>query len=142
MLDDLNARDAEGSAGRERPGRASDPAQPMADREVPLTNVASSDTINRWLDGEGPEPVALRGDAARHVDMWRRINEESERRRRMVTPAHVQARIMEALPGTDFTMAGNAEPWWRKELHLSPMLAMVAAAGLMAVGAVIAALLR
>src|SRR4051812_29351327 len=100
MLDNLNARDGSGDAGRERPRRASEHAQPLSDREVPLaqTSATSADTINLWLDGEGPEPTALNADAARQVDLWRRIEVESERRRHMVTPAHVKAHIMAALP--------------------------------------------
>jgi hypothetical protein len=139
MLDDLNARDGEGTSGRERPVRAPEFAQPLADREVPLNAVtAADDVVNRWLDGDAPEPVALRGDAARHVDFWKHVNAETERRRRMVTPAHLAAQIMEALPGV--AMA-HAEPWYRKELHLSPVTAMAAAAGLLALGAALVALL-
>ena len=97
MLDNLNPRDGGGDAGRERPRRASEHVQPLADREVPIGGAATSEMINNWLDGEGPEPVALNADTARQVDLWRRIEEESERRRHLVTPAHVKAQIMAAL---------------------------------------------
>ena len=68
MLDNLNTRDdGSGDAGRERPRRASEHAQPLSDREVPLGGTATSETINRWLDGEAPEPAALNADAARQI---------------------------------------------------------------------------
>ena len=54
MQDNLNARDGSGDAGRERPRRASEQAQPLSDREVPLAGTATSEMINSWLDGEAP----------------------------------------------------------------------------------------
>jgi hypothetical protein len=138
MYEDLNARDGAGDAARERPHRGPD-ATPLSDREVPLASTTTSDMINRWLDGDLAEPTTLRGDAARHVEFWRRIGEETERRRHMVTPAHVQARIMEALPQTT---AHGAEPWYRKNVQLSTGLALAAAAGLLAIGATLTILFR
>jgi hypothetical protein len=135
MFDNLNARDGSGDAGRERPRRASEHAQPLSDREVPLVGTATTtEMINRWLDGEAPEPAALNADSARQVDLWRRIEEESERRRHLVTPAHVKAQIMAALPTDVPTMA---LPWWKKSIHVSPVVALAAAAGLVALGAAI-----
>ena len=138
MQDNLNARDGSGDADRERPRRASEQAQPLSDREVPLgrtgTSGSTSDMINQWLDGEGPEPVAVNADAARQVDLWRRIEEESERRRHLVTPAHVKAQIMAALPADVPQMA---MPWWKKSIQVSPVVAIAAAAGLVALGAAI-----
>jgi hypothetical protein len=142
MLDNLNARDGSGDAGRERPRRASEPAQPLSDREVPLSmsgTATTSEMINRWLDGEAPEPTALNADSARQVDLWRRIEEESERRRHMVTPAHVKAQIMEALPAD---MPAMALPWWKKSIQVSPVVALAAAAGLVALGAAIGNTMR
>jgi hypothetical protein len=139
MLDNLNARGGSGDAGRERPRRASEQSQPLVDREVPLDGTAASEMINRWLDGEAPEPVALSADTARQVDLWRRIEEESEHRRRMVTPAHVKAQIMAALPADAPQMA---LPWWKKSIQVSPVVALTAAAGLVALGAAIGNSLR
>ena len=139
MLDNLNARGGSGDAGRERPRRASEQSQPLVDREVPLDGTAASEMINRWLDGEGPEPVALSAETTRQVDLWRRIEEESEHRRRMVTPAHVKAQIMAALPADAPQMA---LPWWKKSIQVSPIVALTAAAGLVALGAAIGTSLR
>ena len=135
MLDNLNARDDGGDAGRERPRRASEQAQPLSDREVPLGGTtATSEMINSWLDGDTPEPVAVNAESARQVDLWRRIEEESQRRRHLVTPAHVKAQIMAALPAD---LPQMALPWWKKSIHVSPVVAIAAAAGLVAHGAAI-----
>ena len=135
MLDNLNARDDGGDAGRERPRRASELAQPLSDREVPLGGTtATSEMINSWLDGDTPEPVAVNAESARQVDLWRRIEEESQRRRHLVTPAHVKAQIMAALPAD---LPQMALPWWKKSIHVSPVVAIAAAAGLVALGAAI-----
>src|SRR5687767_5366387 len=134
MLDNLNARDGSGDAGRERPRRASEQSQPLVDREVPLGGTATSEMINSWLDGDAPEPVAMNGDTARQVDLWRRIEHESERRRQMVTPAHVKAQIMAALP---VDLPQTSLPWWKKSIQVSPVVAIAAAAGLVALGAAI-----
>ena len=139
MLDNLNARDGDGEAGRERPRRASENARPLSDREVPLENSPSSDLINLWLDGDAPEPTHLRGDAARQVDLWRRIGEETATRRHMATPVHVQAQIMAALPSTA-PMA--AEPWYKRPITVTPATAIAAAAGLVALGAALSASVR
>ena len=134
MLDDSFERDRRDESPRERPHRASE-SGPISDREVPLAPVATSDVINRWLDGELAEPTNLRGDAARSVEFWRRVGEETDRRRHMVTPAHLSARIMAALPATpQLAQAAMAEPWWRKQVHLSPLTAIAAAAGLFVLG--------
>ncbi len=134
MQDNLNARDGSGDAGRERPRRASEQAQPLSDREVPLGSTATSEAINSWLDGDAPEPTAVSADAARQVDLWRRIEQESERRRHMVTPAHVKAQIMAALPAD---LPQMAMPWYKKSIRVSPVVAIAAAAGLVALGAAI-----
>ena len=134
MLDNLNARDDGGDAGRERPRRASELSQPLSDKEVPIGGTATSEMINSWLDGDAPEPTAVNAESARQVDLWRRIEEESQRRRHLVTPAHVKAQIMAALPADAPLMA---LPWWKKPVHVSPVVALAAAAGLVALGAAI-----
>ena len=76
--------------------------RPMADREVPLPGLSATDdpsmvAIHQWLDGDVAETEARRADD-KQVEMWKRINDETEQRRRMVTPAYVAANIMNALP--------------------------------------------
>jgi hypothetical protein len=132
MHDDLFESDQRGELPRERPDRPADTTGPLADREVPLSPVATTDVIHRWLDGELPEPAAARGDVARAVDFWHRIGEETERRRRVVTPAHLTAQIMAALPPLDTAPA--IMPWWRKELRISQAVAIALAVGAFALG--------
>lgn len=77
----------------------------MADREVPLGGMAAAGddsmiALHQWLDGDLPEADARRADA-KQVALWNVIEEETARRRRMVTPSHVAANIMNALPAAD-----------------------------------------
>lgn len=141
MLDRHNERD--GRAERERPLRPSEEMGGIrGEREVPLAPVATSDVINRWLDGELPEPTGLRGDAARSVEFWRRLGEETDKRRRMMTPAHLPEQILAALPPLAVSRPA-VSPWYRKDLRLSPASALAAAAALFTLGLVVAqALLR
>jgi len=123
--------------GRERANRPADTGA-RGDREVPLTSHATSDVIHRWLDGETTEPTGLRGESAREVEFWRRIGEETDRRRRMATPAHLQARIMAALPTVE---APKATPSSWRDGRLSPGVMLAAAVGLLALGALVASFL-
>ncbi|MCC6316439.1 MAG: hypothetical protein IT361_02020 [Gemmatimonadaceae bacterium] len=130
--------DRDGRSDRERPLRPADDLGALGDREVPLASVATSDVINKWLDGEAPEPTGLRGDAARSVEFWRRLGEETDRRRHMVTPAHLPERIMASLPPV--APHGATTPWHRKEVKLSGMVLLGGAIGLLAIGAIVARL--
>jgi hypothetical protein len=134
MLDNFHERD--GGTERERPVRSSDDMGPLSDREVPLAPVASNDVINRWLDGELAEPTNLRGDAARSVEFWRRLGEETDKRRQVSTPAHLSAKIMAALPPVAPRV--SAEPWWKKDVALTPMVALAVGAGLFMLGVIFA----
>ena len=139
MLDDLQSDGLGDGRKRERPAS---PERPLADREVPLgpPSSAIADTVHSWLDGDLPESSVRRAEWSRDVDFWKRMNEDLERRRRMRTPAHVQGRIMEAIPQHAPQMV---TPWWRRELVLPPSSALVAAATLLAVAvAATAAVLR
>lgn len=128
-----------GRADRERPLRPADDLGAVGDREVPLAPVATSDVINKWLDGEMPEPTNLRGDAARSVEFWRRIGEEASVRRQMVTPAHVQAQIMAEIHKVAPSRA--TEAWYRREVKVTTAMLVGGALGLMALGAIVARLL-
>ena len=131
-LDDMYEPNRRGEAAREggkQPGAANGP---LADREVPLPPVATLDHIHRWLDGEAPEPTGLRADQAKSVEFWRKLDEETERRRRVVTPEYVTARIMASLPDKASTMM--VAPWWKKDMNLSPAAVMALAVGAFALG--------
>ena len=104
MLDRHEAHDDRNGQLPTREGAADRPLadRPVADREVPLPGLSAADdpsmaAIHQWLDGNLAEAEARRSDD-KQVEMWKRINDETEQRRRMVTPAYVAANIMNALP--------------------------------------------
>jgi hypothetical protein len=132
MLDKNNERD--GRSDRERPIRPADDLASLGDREVPLAP-AATDVLNRWLDGEGPEPTGLRGDAARTVEFWKKLEVETDRRRHMVTPSHLQERIMAALPPLATT------PWYRKDVQMSAAYIIAGALAIFALGILVARLI-
>ena len=139
MFDDLQSDGLGDGRKRERPEH---PGRPLADREVPLgpPTATIAEAVHAWLDGDAPEASVRRGEWSRDVDFWKRMNEDLERRRRMRTPAHVQARIMEAIPQHAPSLT---TPWWRREFVVTPSSALVAAATLLAVAvAATAAVLR
>jgi hypothetical protein len=133
MLDERYEPDKRGEGTRD--ANKPDGGAPLSDREVPLAPVATFDHIHRWLDGEAPEPSGVRGDSARSVEFWRRLEEESERRRRVVTPPYVAARIMASLP--DARSATMTVPWWKKDVHLSPGMAVVIAVTVFSLGLIV-----
>ena len=142
MLDDLSKRPNGGDSHRDRAPRTPQPAGPLADREVPLASARPLEAMHRWLDGEGSEADALRGESARYVELWRRIEAETERRRHLATPAHLQDRIMLAIPHDLPQPAAETALWRRKSVEVTPLTAAAAAAGLLALGVVLVALLR
>jgi hypothetical protein len=135
MLDDLHS---EGLS--EAPRRKPDAKRPLSDREVPLgpPGTALADTLHAWLDGEATESSARRGDSAREVDFWKRLDDDLVRRRRLRTPAGLEARIMAALP---MHAPRLITPWWRREMVVSPSGALAAVVTMMAVAAAATALL-
>jgi hypothetical protein len=145
MVDDLRSDDGLGSIdGSTRvPRRESSVQRPLADREVPLGGGEAEEarilapSVHAWLDGELPETTARRGTAARDVEFWNRINTEAERRRRLKTPAHVQAQIMAALPQTAPQII---TPWFRREFVITPSAAVTAALALVTATAAITAM--
>jgi hypothetical protein len=128
MFDDLHS-DALGD-GRKRE-RSSKPERPLSDREVPLgpPSATISQAVHAWLDGSTPERDARRGEWSKDVDFWKRMEGDMARRRRMRTPAHLNARIMNAIPQHTPQVI---TPWWRREFVVTPSSALVAVVTLMA----------
>lgn len=140
MFDDLHSDGlGEGLGNGRTRGRPGQPAHPLADREVPLgparTTIAES--VHAWLDGEATESQARRGESGRDIDFWKRLDEDLAARRRLRTPAHLQARIMNALPMHAPTLI---TPWWRREFVVTPSSALVVATTLMVMAAAATAL--
>ena len=137
MRDNLHSSDGRSENGRERAGRERE-AAPLSDREVPLDRRRTPAAVHAWLDGELDVAEVRRGDTQRDVEFWTRIAEQSETRRQMRTPAHLEAQIMAALPQTAPAMA---EPWYRRSMELAPVWALVGGAALLAAGVAIGAAL-
>ena len=145
MVDDLRSDDGLGGfdSHHNRPLRRPERERPLADREVPLGHQEHDSrvlapAVHHWLDGELPEASVRKGDTARDVEFWKNINVEVERRRRMVTPTYLEARIMSALPQSAPQLI---TPWYRREFVITPARAVGAATGLVAAAAAITALI-
>ena len=161
MMDELSNlpnRDAQQDA----PSRPSG-AQPVTDREVPLVSATPFEAMHRWLDGEAREADALADpESARYVALWRRVGQETARRRTAtVASPDVTDRIMAALPGRAQTAvradrisaavaaaapvvaapapvaASDTTAWWQRPVELNGATALAAAAGLVALGLVV-----
>ena len=136
MFDDLHSDGLGEGRKRERPGQ---PTRPLVDREVPLgppiTSIA--DSVHAWLDGEATESQARRSESGREVDFWKRLDADLVARRRLRTPAHLHAQIMNALPMHAPTLI---TPWWRREFVITPSNAIVVATTLVVMAAAATAL--
>jgi hypothetical protein len=139
MLDDTHSDGLIEGRKRERTGPLE---RPLVDREVPLgpPSTTIAEAVHAWLDGNTPEREARRGESSRDVDFWKRLDADLAVRRRMRTPAHLQAQIMSAIPPHAPQVI---TPWWKREFVVTPSSALLAVVTLMAATAVAtAAVLR
>jgi hypothetical protein len=136
MLDDAGFDRNDKITGREPIQRKEKPAEQMYDREVPLNGGVSGHTLlHDWLDGEVDVMRASEAEGKSKVEVWTRINAESEMLRRRVTPVHVQQRIMASLPDTP----GTATSWWKT---VTPVSAIAIGVAVLAIGALIIQAIR
>ena len=138
MLDDAGFDRNDKISGREPVKRQEKPPEQMYDREVPLNGHSGHTMLHDWLDGEVDVMRASEVEGKSKVELWTRINAESEMLRRRVTPVHVQQRIMASLPDTP----GTATNWWKQQLTVTPVSAIAIGVALLAVGALIIQALR
>lgn len=138
MLDDAGFERNDKITGREPAPRKDRPAEQLYDREVPLNGVSGHTLLHDWLDGEVDVMRASEVEGKSKVELWTRINAESEMLRRRVTPVGVQQRIMASLPETP----GTSTNWWKNQLTLTPVAAVAIGVALLAVGALIIQALR
>ena len=138
MLDDAGFDRNDKVSGREPIQRKENPAEQLYDREVPLSGVSGHSLLHDWLDGEVDIMRASESEGKSKVELWTRINAESEMLRHRVTPVHVQQRIMASLPDTP----GTASSWWKQQLTMTPVSAVAIGVALLAVGALIIQALR
>lgn len=94
--DDVAPRGGD-EAGRVRRQSPNLPELPAADREVPLPPGAEFAALHAWLDGEGEEMPVTNAQAARQREVWRRINEDAARMRRLSSPPFLEQKVMQAL---------------------------------------------
>jgi hypothetical protein len=138
MVDNLHPDDGEFELRRPEPARPGR-GDVVSDRQVSIGGVTHPAlAVQQWLDGEASETAARRANA-RDVELWDRINEETERRGRMKTPAPVMGRLMAAIPETK---PAAPAPWWSRPITLSPAAVFGAGAALLALGAVLGALVK
>jgi hypothetical protein len=138
MLDDAGFDRNDKISGREPVKRQEKPAEQLYDREVPLNGNSGHTMLHDWLDGEVDVMRASEVEGKSKVELWTRINAESEMLRRRVTPVHVQKRIMASLPDAP----GSATSWWKHSVTITPVLAIFIGVALLAVGALIIQALR
>ena len=138
MLDDAGFERNEKSTGREPVQRKDKPSEQLYDREVPLTGITGRSLLHEWLDGEVDVMRASETDGKSKIELWTRINAESEMLRRRVTPVHVQQRIMASLPDTP----GTETSWWKQSLTVTPVSALAVGVALLAIGALVIQALR
>ena len=90
MMDNLDPREETTT-----PARKAD-QEPVMDREVPLASAHTPEAIHAWLDGENVNESALHA-AGKEYEFWRRVEEETGKRRRMRTPSPLAGEIMKAI---------------------------------------------
>jgi len=135
MLDDAGFERNDKITGNEPAQRKDKPAERLYDREVPLNGTSGHTLLHDWLDGEVDVMRASEVEGKSKVELWTRINAESEMLRRRVTPVGVQQRIMASLPETP----GTAASWYKQ---ITPVSAIAITVALLAVGALIIQALR
>jgi hypothetical protein len=94
-MENLDPRDA----GREEASAPRKPAgqeETLTDREVPLASAHTPEAIHAWLDGENVSESQLHA-AEKEYEFWRRVEEETGKRRRIKTPTSLPGEIMRAI---------------------------------------------
>ena len=137
MIDDLRRPDGHKNENRDSIRQDSNSA-PLSDREVPLNPRRTPAVVQAWLDGEVSMVEAARGEGAKDVEFWNKLNEQAEERRHMRTPVHVQQRIMEAIPKSAPTVESG---WFQKDSHLSNGMLMLYGLAIAGLGILAATLL-
>lgn len=125
-------------AGQQPSARKEKASEQLFDREVPLTGTSGRALLHDWLDGEVDQVRVSEVEGGSKVELWTRINAESEMLRRRTTPVHVQQRIMAALPEAP----GTSTEWYRQQVTLTPVSALLVGVALLAVGALVVTMIR
>jgi hypothetical protein len=145
MHDNLTPRGGDDQAMGRASSKTGEPATPLTDREVPLPAAAEFVALHAWLDGEVEEMPVSTAAAARQRDVWRRINEDAARMRRMSPPPFIEQKVMQAI-ATDVAAGRQAQLSPVTEAPRAPgvtvpvPIAVVAAVACAALGALVALL--
>ena len=94
-MDNLDPRD-EGREEASAPRKPAEKEQNVTDREVPLSSAHTPEAIHAWLDGENVSEQQLHA-AEKEYEFWRRVEEETGKRRRIKTPTSLPGEIMKAI---------------------------------------------
>ena len=137
--DEANVSGGESDVGRPAAKPQQDAREPrMMDREVPLPAASGHAVLHDWLDGEGEQSRVRDAEGASQVDLWNRINAETQMLRNRTTPVYVQKAIMSALP--DETPATSSVAG--KRAGMAPRTLFLVAAAAAAAAALAATLMR
>lgn len=137
--DEANVSEGESDVGRPAAKPQQDAREPrVMDREVPLPAASGHAVLHDWLDGEVEQSRVRDAEGASQVDLWNRINAETQMLRNRTTPVYVQKAIMSALPDeapSTSSVAGT-------RIRMSPRTLFLAAAAVTAAAALAVSLLR
>lgn len=100
MLDRHEAHDNLNQKVRDTRDASVSAERPVADREVPLPEVAAADTadaVQMWLDGEATETEAREAND-KAVAFWARVAKDTDAMHQTKAPSRLMANIMAALP--------------------------------------------
>jgi hypothetical protein len=93
-MDNLDPREEAAAPARKPTDKAEQ--EPVMDREVPLSSAHTPEAIHAWLDGENVNESELQA-AEKEYAFWRRVEEETGKRRRIKTPTSLPGEIMKAI---------------------------------------------
>ena len=123
--DDAELAGGEGESEVRKPHGKTARESRVMDREVPLSSVPDHAALHDWLDGEIEQSRARDAEGTPQIDLWTRINAETEMLRRRTTPIYVQKAIMSALP--DETPSASRGLWTRATKSRKTVLVVSAA---------------
>lgn len=106
--DEANVTGGESDVGRPAGKPKQDARESrVMDREVPLPTAPGHAALHDWLDGEVEQSRARDVEGSSQVELWNRINAETQMLRSRTTPVHVQKAIMSALPDEAPSTSGS-----------------------------------
>jgi hypothetical protein len=131
MRRDENVSGGESDVGRPAGKPRQERESRVMDREVPLPTAPGHAALHDWLDGEVEQSRARDAEGSSQVELWNRINAETQMLRNRTTPVHVQKAIMSALPNetpSAATSVISGTAMSRKTIFLIAAVAAAAAA--------------